>query len=200
MGFNLASWAVHPLALLLIVGVALLASQTAVVVGHPTALVTGTGSLGTKSSRTRTLSTRAVTRPSRYVSRIISRVKNRSNKPVASRVIARFSTSWIIARVSTSWIIARISTSWIISGITSTRIVPRAPTIPSRVVARIYSSRIIAGISTIPSRIIARLYISSLIVARTYILGWKDISALPWELCLRIWIRFSVWRGFCFWL
>merc|ERR1711892_1243588 len=191
MGLNLASWAVHPLALLLIVGVVLLASQTAVVVGHPTALVTGTGSLGTKSSRTRTLSTRTVTRPSRNVSRIISRVKNRSNKPVVS---------WIIARVSTSWIIARISSTWIISGITSARIVPRAPTIPSRVVARIYSSRIIAGISTIPSRIIARLYISSLIVARTYILGWKDISALPWELCLRIWIRFSVWRGFCFWL
>merc|ERR1711892_1201723 len=171
MGFNLASWAVHPLALLLIVGVALLASQTAVVVGHPTALVTGTGSLGTKSSRTRTLSTRAVTRPSRYVSRIISRVKNRSDKPVASRVIARVSTSWIIARVSTSWIKARVS-----------------------------PSSIIAGISTIPSRIIARLYISSLIVARTYILGWKDISALPWKLCLRIRIRFSVWRGFCFWL
>merc|ERR1711892_779658 len=151
MGLNLASWAVHPLALLLIVGVSLLATQTAVVVGHPTALVTGTGSLGTKSSR------------------IISRVKNRSNKTVASRVIARVSTSWIIARVSTS-----------------------------RVVARLYPYRIIAGISTIPSRIIARLYISSLIVARTYILGWKDISALPWKLCLRI--RFSVWRGFCLWL
>merc|ERR1711892_207462 len=119
MGLNLASWAVHPLALLLIVGVALLASQTAVVVGHPTALVTGTGSLGTKSSRY----------VSRIISRIISRVKNRSNKTVASRVIARVSTSWIIA------------------GVTSTRIVPRAPTIPSRV--------------------IARLYISSLIVART---------------------------------
>merc|ERR1711892_220394 len=117
MGLNLASWAVHPLALLLIVGVSLLATQTAVVVGHPTALVTGTGSLGTKSSR------------------IISRVKNRSNKTVASRVIAR---------VSTSWIIARVSTSWIISGITSTRIIPRAPTIPSRVVARIYSSRVVA--------------------------------------------------------
>merc|ERR1711892_1563321 len=160
MGFNLASWAVHPLALLLIVGVALLASQTAVVVGHPTALVTGTGSLGTKSSRTRTLSTRAVTRPSRYVSRIISRVKNRSNKPVASRVVARVSTSWIIVRVSTSWIIARISTSWIISRISSPWII-----------SGISPSRIIAGISTIPSRIIARLYISSLIVARTYILG-----------------------------